>query len=239
MSAKGSSNGWDRVNFNVRLTKRRREQLKSLAADLPLTATPVDVVDRAIALALQARAGHVAGERLYDLEDLIEQHAMKSLFEFDKMGEGLGAVKKSMDDLRALISAVAGTEERPHAGGDRAAPLAFGPWMDRELAARKLQRPREAVVRAAWRATAMKSQRVVYMDFDATLISVDGKPARVAAAGLAGVRFEADLSSDLAAAWRHGPLALRCVALTSGWKLHAHQAGQDGSLERLLTTLDA
>ena len=110
MSAKGSSNGWDRVNFNVRLTKRRREQLKSRAADLPMTATPVDAVDRAIALAMQARAGHVAGERLYDLEDLIEQHAMKSLFEFDKMGEGLGAVKKSMDDLRVLISAVAGTE---------------------------------------------------------------------------------------------------------------------------------
>jgi hypothetical protein len=238
MSAKSDSNGWDRSNFNVRLTKARRVRLKSVAAGLSPSATPMEALDQALELALRPREGDGDGTRFDELEDLINARAMQSEIERGHQNEEIMSVRQSLDELLKLISALA-EDGADQPGAPLDAPLAFRPWIDRELSARGLRQPHEAIVRAAWRATSAKPPRAVVMDFDAALISVDGKPVRVAAAGLVGIRFVIDAGSEWAGAWRSGPLLIRCSAQASGWKLRAHVASQDGSLGRLVATHDA
>lgn len=239
MSQKGRDNGWDRANFNVRLTKARRDQLKAVAASLGSSATPVDALDAALRIALQPSNEGVGSERFDELEDHITAHAMKNEIEFGHVGDRIDAVRQSMDDLRALISALAESDGDSQPSEAQQAPMAFRPWIAGELAARGIRTAREAVVRVTWRATTAKSARIVAMDFDAALISVDGKSARVAAANFAGIRCEVDMASDFAAAWRQGPMVLRCSAQANGWKLHAHQAASDSSPGRAIAVLDA
>lgn len=239
MSAKGDSNGWDRVNFNVRLTKARRQQLKTLAASLADGATPVDALDRALALALQPKTGQVDDQRMDDLEDLIAAHDMKTEFEFGQIGEGLGRVNKALGDLRALISTFSEQEDDARPVPDSQAPLPFRAWIAREMAARHIKGTREAMVRLSWRSMAAPNARIADIDFDATLISVDGKPARVAAAGLVGVRFSVDPKSEFAGCWRRGPMALRCQARAEGWKIDVHSLRDDGGAGELIAKLGA
>lgn len=239
MSAKGEDNGWDRANFNVRLTKARRDQLKAVAASLSASATPMEALDAALERALLPMDGGVGEERFDELEDHVTACAMKNESDLARWGERIDTNTKAIDDLRALISALAEADGEPQAGAAQDAPLAFRPWIARELSARGIRASREVIVRAAWRSTSAKSARLVAVGFDGTLISVDGKTARFAATGLAGIRLEIDPSNELAGAWRVGALALRCVAQGSGWKLHAHAISLDGSPGRLVATLDA
>ena len=239
MSAKGKDNGWDRANFNVRLSKSRRDQLKTVAESLAPSATPVEALDAALRIALQPSIEGVGRERIDELEDHITAHAMKNEIELGHVGDRIDAVRQSMDDLRALISALAESDGDSQPSEAQQAPMAFRPRIVGELAARGIRTAREAVVRVTWRATTAKSARIVAMDFDAALISVDGKSARVAAASFAGIRFEVDMVSDFAGAWRHGPLILRCSTQASGWKLNAQQAASDSSPGRPIAVLDA
>ena len=101
--------GWARPNVNVRLSKRRREQLKALAGQLSESTTPTDVVDHALKVAL---AGDRALEtRLMDMEDAAEQRDMQQRFEFDRLEASIAKMAESVRALHALISELAHAEE--------------------------------------------------------------------------------------------------------------------------------
>lgn len=53
MSDLNTRKGWDRRDCNVRMSKRRKQQLLALAPMLPDDATPTDIIDFAIGLALE------------------------------------------------------------------------------------------------------------------------------------------------------------------------------------------
>lgn len=240
MSAKREDQGWDRTTFNVRLTAARRRRLKAVAAGLSGSPTPMQALDAALELALRPRSGDgVSEERIDELDDSLAARIMALEGAFWDQREESAGTRKSLEDLRALISGLAGDEGHERSLAAPAAPEGFRGWIGQELAARGLGSAREAIVRATWRATAAKSARLVAVDFEAALMSVDGKPARIVAGLMGAVRFEVEPASELASAWRFGPLALRCVAQGSGWKLEIRAAGQDGKASRLVASLDA
>ena len=73
MSQKTESNGWDRTELNLKLSKRRRDLMAELAKRLAPAATPTEVIDYALSQAPAAEGDAGADERFADLEDAIER----------------------------------------------------------------------------------------------------------------------------------------------------------------------
>ena len=112
MSQRTASNGWDRSELNIKLSKRRRAWLAVLTKDLAPGSTPTEAIDRALELAALAAGddGSAKEERLGDLEDAIERSAMEQRLATASVEESVRALAKGIEDLRALISEVASQE---------------------------------------------------------------------------------------------------------------------------------
>lgn len=110
MTAKNASNGWDRIEVNVRLSKPRLAQLRQIASALPPEATPTDAIDLALAEVLQKPAVAM-DSRLDELEDAIEAHAMESRFDLARLEAAIAAMAASLESLKKLISDVAASDE--------------------------------------------------------------------------------------------------------------------------------
>lgn len=105
MSKKSPSNGWDRQELNLRLTRRRRDQLTELAAKLAPDATPTDAID--YSLRISTNDDKALDSRIEDLEEIIERHASERRLQIERLENGLHALARGLDALRALISDVA------------------------------------------------------------------------------------------------------------------------------------
>lgn len=100
---------WARPNVNLRLSKRRREQLRALLSQSPESATPTDVIDHALKVALGSDRDFET--RLMDMEDAAEQRDMQQRFEFDRLQASIAELAKRVGALHALISTVAQGDE--------------------------------------------------------------------------------------------------------------------------------
>lgn len=97
--------GWERADFNVRLSKRRREKLLALAKQLPDGATPNDAVDRGLELALASPPA--MDDRFDDLEMIIESKSLERRAQVDKLSKELRELRASFDELRELLARLA------------------------------------------------------------------------------------------------------------------------------------
>lgn len=109
MSMKSESNGWDRVDLSVRLTKKRKAALKELAAKLSPTATPTEAIDHGLQTALEGRT--LIEEKLLDVYDALEMHSMECRLEFDRINASLNALTKNLASLHAVIAQAAQDSE--------------------------------------------------------------------------------------------------------------------------------
>jgi hypothetical protein len=233
MATKTQGNGWDRADLNLRLSKRRRDLLTRLAAGLDPNATPTDAIDRAIALGLQATMRAENDARLDDIVGSIENSAREQRVELRSMRDDLRRLETAVDQLRDLISADPNSVDGIEDGPLEVDVLLFRNWLARELLSRKTSARQEATVRLVWSSTSRKDRGALAVDFDAALISVDGKPAGIAVVGMARARFEVNVASPLASAWGRGPFLLRCVPFPNGWKLQARLIKSDGGAGEL------
>jgi hypothetical protein len=111
MSQKTESNGWDRTELNLKLSKRRRDLMVELAKRLAPGATPTEVIDYALSQAPVADGDAGAGERFADLEDAIERATMEQRFANASMEESIKALARGLEALRSLISEVAAQDD--------------------------------------------------------------------------------------------------------------------------------
>ncbi|MGV3569881.1 MAG: hypothetical protein ACO1PB_04715 [Ramlibacter sp.] len=95
--------GWGRQELNVRLTKRRLAQLRSIAERLPGRPSPTDAIDAALAHASDAE-GAIPG-RIDEVEASMELHAAERRAEAARLESAMKATQKAIADLHALISA--------------------------------------------------------------------------------------------------------------------------------------
>lgn len=211
---------WERDQFAARLTAARRARLLRIAESLPEGATPVQAFDRAIELALSARAADAShAERLDSLgerADRVERQAAESARE---LREAVAETLLGVRDIARLMSAVAAgapdelVDGSPGEAGSasRASPLRA--WLDSEARGRD-----RLAATARWRSKSRLSDRMVAMDFEVE--------AAGAAARRALVRVEpVDAASPLAGADAFPSLSLECRrAERGGWIVSARAA---------------
>ncbi len=105
------STGWDRRELNLRLGRARLAKLKEIAKDLPTGATPTEAIDRAIDLARSDPNDQRENlEQIACALDALEAKADISHAALDRISAQMQSLAKSVDALRALISAVADEE---------------------------------------------------------------------------------------------------------------------------------
>ena len=105
MENKPTGTGWDRHELTLRLTKRRREQLRALAATLSGAPTPTEIID--VALARSEVPIDASEHRMRDLEEAIEGFAIERRFEADRFEKSLRLVAEQVQALRRLIEQAA------------------------------------------------------------------------------------------------------------------------------------
>lgn len=105
MEDKPTGAGWDRHELNLRLTKRRREQLRALASTVPGSPSLTEIID--IALARSERPGDASDHRMRDLEEAIEGFAVERRFEADRLEKSVLQVAEQVEALRKLIEQAA------------------------------------------------------------------------------------------------------------------------------------
>ena len=108
MDQKTTENGWDRADVNVRLSKRRKDKLRALAARLPAGATPLDAMDHALRVATNDAP---LADRIDTFEDAMEADAMQRRFEIDRLEEVVKQCLNGISELRTLISSLAEAED--------------------------------------------------------------------------------------------------------------------------------
>lgn len=105
MAKADAGNGWTRQEVNVRLSKPRLALLRALAKRMPEGATPTEVLDHALALALEGSRG-IDG-RLDAMEDSAIERDMQRRFEIDRVEDAVKAVAERLDALARLIERAA------------------------------------------------------------------------------------------------------------------------------------
>lgn len=238
--ANGIGPGWERQQISFWITPQRREDLMALAQGLPAGATPSDVIAAAIVAAraqLDASQSNPA-----ELADSIDSAIANGLSETRKAVEGqnqaLNEMGKGLRSIHALLAALAGEDGLQEAGGQAALgpggvapPQGFRQWLEASLAAAGGRPQRSAVARATWSAVGRISDRLVAVDFMASLAAIDGKPVAPALAiSSTAVRFDVlEANHPFATVDWAAQLYFVCQPVGSGWVIHAHLAGPDGS----------
>ena len=106
-----TANGWSRQELTLRLSRRRLAKLKGIALGLPAGATPTDAIDHAIDCASATPSDQRENlEQIAVALDGLENKADISQANAERLSAQMRALAKSVDALRALISAVAESE---------------------------------------------------------------------------------------------------------------------------------
>lgn len=228
--ATGSA-AWERKQVNLRLSRARKAALRKVASDLPAKATPADAIDRAIESCLAARAALEvdAAERLANMEDAIERHAMERRFEADRHEAAVAAIAHKVETLQvALTSALAFAQSE----GDLPESADSMPMRERLARQTRSVGAGEALaVRALWQAKTRGSAGRVSLDFTVALLS-PGAPGRPPSPGRQSlVRLHlVDAHGAFAKADAVGPILLSCRRAGHGWDLAAHAINADGAV---------
>ena len=223
------------------ITPRRRQDLLALAQGLPTGATPSDAIASAIAIARSQMRADPSGPA--DLADAIDAAIGGAMAETQRavqaQGHAIDEMGKGLRSIHALLAALAGEEglqetavigalaEHDHP----AAPQAFGQWLEAILKSAGGRPQRSAVARASWHAVSRVSDRLVAVDFSASLAAIDGRPiAPDLAASSTTVRFDLmEASHPFAIADWGAALYFVSQPVGNGWVVHAHRAGPDGT----------
>ena len=213
----------------------------ALAQGLPTGATPSDAIASAIAVARsQMHADPSSPADLADAIDAAIGGAMaKTQSAVQAQGRAIDEMGKGLRSIHSLLAALAGEEGLQDADGigslaghgHPAAPQPFRQWLEASLALAGGRPQRSAVARASWHAASRVSDRLVAVDFSASLAAIDGKPVAPAIANHAAtVRFDLLESTHpfTTAEWG-AQLYFVCQPVVNGWVIHAHRAGPDGT----------
>lgn len=240
-AANGMGPGWERQQVSFWITPQRRQDLLALAQGLTAGATPSDVIASAIAVARSQMHADPSGPA--DLADAIDAAIGGAMAEtrsaVHAQGHAIDEMGKGLRSIHALLAALAGEEglqETDGIGalaghGHPAAPQAFRLWLEASLAAAGGRPQRSAVARASWHGVSRVSDRLVAVDFSASIAAIDGKQAAPAlAAASTIVRFDLlDATHPFATADWGAQLYFVCQPVGNGWVVHAHRAGTDGA----------
>lgn len=240
-AANGMGPGWDRQQVSFWITPQRRQDLLALAQGLPTGATPSDVIASAIAVARAQMHADPSGRA--DLADAIGAAIGGAMAEtrsaVQAQGHAIGEMGKGLRSIHALLAALAGEEGLQEADGvgalvghgHAAAPQAFRQWLEAGLASAGGRPQRSAVAKASWHAVSRVSDRLVAVDFSASLAVIDGKPVAPAlAASSTTVRFDLlEASHPFATADWGAQLYFVCQPVGNGWVVHAHISSPDGT----------
>lgn len=227
--------GWNRTQASYWITQQRRQDLMSIALQLPAGATPTDAITRAIEL---ARA-HVAGGQLDQAEllDAVDTSIASGFAATREALEGQAAaiadMGKGLRSIHRLLTELAGAEgidAGPALAGEAKAPP-FRDWLNSQLALAGLRPQRSAVASGQWRSVERAGEKSASVEFNLELAAVDGKPVAPELLPQASrARFEGlEAAHPFATADWQARLFFVCQPVGSEWVVHLHKSGQDGS----------
>lgn len=219
--------GWSKAGVNLRLTKERRAGLRAIAGDDPRCA-PTEAVDRAIDLALATRrAQSHAGPDIGDLADAGERHSRQAREDAGKSLAAILDVGRSVDELRELISAVAGLPRDGDGNGFSDAQT-MREWLDQEA---KSLAQGALLAQARWQSTTRTDDRRVALELLVKRVASAGQSRAPTHGHSALVRLEGiDASSALASGNLMKPFYLVCGKRGESWQIDARRANEDHSI---------
>ena len=227
--------GWQRDQVSFWLTPQRRHDLMAIACQLPAGCTPSDALARAIELARTHLAtGSLDPAEVMDAVDTaLAQGLSETRDSIDTQTLAIADLSQGLKSIHRLLSALADGEDAPSSLSSSMPrkPLHFRDWLDAEVAKAGGRPSRSAVATGCWRSVERVSERLIAVDFEATLIALDGN--RLDTTGTASpsiARFDLlEPSHPFATADWTTRLFFVCQPSGSGWGIHAHRANPDGS----------
>lgn len=107
MNTETDQQGWGRAQLTLRLPAARLAQLRALAKQMGVDATPTDTVIRAINIASAQMELSAGDARLDAIEDELSAMSAEHTLATDRLEAAILSIGRSLAELHALISAVA------------------------------------------------------------------------------------------------------------------------------------
>lgn len=227
--------GWQRDQVSFWLTAQRRHDLVAIANQLPSGCTPSDALARAIDLArIHLASGSLDPAELMDAVDTsLARGLSETRDSIDTQTLAIADLSQGMKSIHRLLSALADGEDLGPAlsGAGLNKPPLFRDWLDNESAKAGGRPTRSAVATGCWHSVERVSERLVAVDFEATLVALDGKRLETTEPSEPSIaRFDLlDPSHPFATADWTSKLFFVCQPMANGWMVHLHQAASDGS----------
>lgn len=247
---KALGNRWDQKQVSVWLTQRRKEKLQALVASLPIDATPIDAIDRALELATTpifvpaseidaARETREAGAETLAAIERLEDRLLAALAASDKStGEtarriqtDVGRVHALAEEMRAIMAAAAedGFDDLSDNEAREDLPVSLGDWLGAMAKTPGGLVRKSMVARALWQSKSRASGLFVSMDFRCQLVVADGVRAQSMPTS-ALVRVERiDVNGPLARLDSFNAVCFLCSLSPNGtWQVAAHPLDEQG-----------
>jgi hypothetical protein len=233
--------GWERKQITFWISRQRRQDLMAIALGLPKPATPSDALAFAIDIACARQStGQLDPAELRDTIDAAVTQGLNDATQ--AIGTQAQAIEQMDQRLRSIHQFIAKLAAETGAEGvenpaeevgplPASAALRFRAWLDRSIAKAGVKPNRSAVVRASWHSVSRISDRFMSVDFNASLVAIDGKATSSAlAAQSSTVRFDQlEAPHPFAAADWSALLYLVCQPVGNGWVVQAYRPGPKGA----------
>ncbi|WP_186139880.1 hypothetical protein [Burkholderia gladioli] len=250
-------NRWDQKQVSVWLTQRRRDKLQALASSLPVDASPIDAIDRAIELATTpifvpaseidaARETREAGAETLAAIERLEGRLLAALSASDKSAEQtanqiaaeVARVSDLTEAMHAMMAAAAEEDFDDHAR--EAPPVSLGDWLSAMAKTSGGLARKSLMARAVWQSKSRASGPFVSMDFRCQLVAADGARAQ-SAPPPALVRIElVDANGPLARLDSFNAICFLCSSAQNGlWRVVAHPLNEQGKAGTAIGSLTA
>lgn len=222
--------GWSRPGLHLRLSTERLASLLALGAMLPEGCSPSDAIDLAIKMASASRlpAAESSEPRFDDIDDAIERLARQSAREAARHQELAMGIARNVQQLRDLISAVAGpaVDGVDQGPADPAMPT-LRAWLDAESA----ESPQASLLaKANWQSRRRDGDRGMTVELLVEALAAMPETGRRHGAASV-VRLQLEPSDDfLDFADRMGDFYLACQRNRERWSLVARHIKADGSI---------
>lgn len=229
------SSGWNRECANVRLSKRRKENLMSISKELSSGSTPTDAIDYCIAIATADRRVALGIEdRFSQLTDMIESLSDMCCNGFGDQGSALRSLASDLGQVRELISGAASMPGGD--GGFDEEAMLISQWLDVEA---KAFGAASILVKAKWQSSARESGNQAGMVLLVERMAVahykgPARPSLPAMVKLDGIDAENPLIRTVS--MREFYLACQRTAQSS-WALSAHLINPDKTIGTALATI--
>lgn len=249
MAAKANDEDWTQRGVNIRMTKRRKTQLKELGLRLGVNGSPHQV----IATLIDHAYDHKADANVADLVDAAVDAAVDANLDasgkfadsingrFDGIERGL----ESMEDRMAMLLERLGDSLAP-LGSLAAGEEAHVPTLGRWLAECEIETGHSikklALIRVRWKASDALDSATVSLRLRASLLNVDGQALRPFPEGeiqLTGVLAKSPFARAIHASFGDA-LIMTCQPSGRGkWNCAAFNALPNGSLGAQIETFNA